>query len=469
MSIDNEDIVKAFKCTSCGGDIVKGTRLERDDEDDEDVSVPVAKCVQCGKEYDRYTEVYYSIFSDLFNFDKDVSLLKLGLKGTLHGKEYEIIGRIRYQEEDEYEKSTWNEWVAVCSEGNYYYFSEEDGKFIIYTEYNPEFIDLDSESTSISFEGKKIKKEESFVSRIVYVEGELPWKAEIGESSLCYEFKKDGKYYSIEHSDNEVSVTKGERVSHGELMDAFGISEYKDAYNNTLAKRKKYKRKKIIYLAGLLISLGAMIHGCSFSEPVEGIMNARKILTQNILITDEEGSIYQSSLIFGPFNIENGDSLYSAQVSVDESVQNFSIEWQSFRLMLIPETGLIELTGGRVKDASVLKEFFEEIDVLSEPAEVYSLTGDFWDEEGSDDEGHWHESDLSVTTDFVLDSPGKYYFYLELFSNKERDPSSVIVGLNRSAGYRYFFIVGFIMVILYFVNLYKSKKYNELPFEFTGN
>ena len=174
-------------------------------------------------------------------------------------------------------------------------------------------------------------------------------------------------------------------------------------------------------------------------------------------------------MIFGPFNIEKGDSLYSAQLSIDESVQNFSLEWQSFRLMLVPETGLNELTGGRSKDSSVLKELFDEIDVLSEPAEVYTLTGDFWDEEGRDSDGYCHEAELYVTRDFVLDSPGKYYFYLELYSNKERDPSSVVVGLNRSAGYRYFVITGFIMFILFLVNFLMSKKYNELPFQFTGD
>jgi len=469
MSIDDNDMVKAFKCTACGGDIVKGTKLEKDDEEDEDVSVPVARCIQCGKEYDRYTKEYYTIFSDFFNFDKDVSLLKLGLKGIFRGKEYEIIGRIRYQEEDEYEKSTWNEWVAVCSEGNFHYFSEENGTILIYTEYNPESIDLDSGKSSILFEGKRIKKEEAYVSRIVYTEGELPWKAEIGESSVCYDFKKDGNYYSIEHSRNEVTVTRGERVTYGEIIEAFDIDEYREAYKNTVVKRKSFAAKRKVYLLGILISLGAIIYGCSFSEPVGGIMNTRKVLTQNISITDEEGSIYQSSVIFGPFNIEKGDSLYSARLSVDESIQQFNLEWQSFRLLLVPESGLNELTGGRSKETSVIKELFDEIDVLSEPAEVYTLTGDFWDEEGRDSDGYWHENELSVTGDFVLESAGKYYFYLELYNNKKRNPESVIVELNRSAGYRYFVIAAAVMAFLFIVNFFKSIMYNELPFQFTGD
>ncbi len=469
MSIDNEDIVKAFKCTACGGHIVKGTKLEKDDEDDEDVSVPVATCIQCGKEYDRYTAEYYTIFSDFFNSDKDVSLLKLGLKGTFRGKEYEIIGRIRYQEEDEYEKSTWNEWVAVCSEGSYHYFSEENGTILIYTEYNPESIDLDSGRSSISFEGKKIDKDEAYVSRVVYTEGELPWKAEIGESSVCYDFKKDGNYYSIEHSENEVTVTRGERVTYGELIEAFDIDEYRQAHKNTVAKRKVFAAKKRVYLLGILISLGAIIYGCSFSEPVGGIENTRKVLSRNIPITDEEGSLYQSSVIFGPFNIEKGDSLYRARVSVDESVQQFNIEWQSFRLMLVPEAGLDELTGGRTKNTEVLNELFDEIDVLAEPAEVYTLSGDFWDEEGRDSDGYWHEAEITVTGDFVLESPGKYYFYLELYNNKKRDPVSVIVELERTIGYRYFVIAAVIMALLFIVNFFKSIMYNELPFQFTGD
>jgi len=469
MSIDDKDRVKAFKCTACGGDIAKGTKIERDDEDDEDVTVPVATCLQCGKEYDRYTKEYYSIFSDFFTFDRDVSLLKLGLKGNLHGKEYEIIGRIRYQEEDEYDKATWDEWVAVCQDGTFHYFSEENGSIIVYSEYNPESIDLESGKVSILFEGKRIKKEEAYVSRIVYTEGELPWKAEIGESSTCYDFKKDGKFYAIEQSDKEVSVTRGEPVSYGDLIEAFDISEYRELYKNTVAQRRKYTAKGRVYLFGLLLSLGAIIYGCAFTEPVQGIMNSRQILTENIPLVDQEGAAFNSSVIFGPFDIAKGDSLYSAALSVDQSVQQMSLEWQAFRLMLIPQSGLDEITGGRSKNPSALREIFDEIDVLSEPLEVYTLTGDFWDEEGRDSDGYWRESELSYTGDFVLDKPGKYYFYLELYSNKKRNPASVIVELNRSAGYRYFAAAAVLMILLWAVNFFKSMMYNELPFDFSGD
>lgn len=469
MSLENDDSLTAVKCPACGGGLVRGTKVERDDEDDEDVTVPVATCLQCGKEYDRYTKEYYSIFSDLFNFDKDVSLLKLGLKGNLHGREYEIIGRIRYQEEDEYDKATWDEWVAVCQDGTFHYFSEENGSIIVYAEYNPESIDLESGKVSITFEGKRIKKDEAYVSRIVYTEGELPWKAEIGESSICYDFKKDGAFYAIEQSDNEVTVTRGERVSYGDLIEAFDISEYRELYKNTVVKRKRYAAKKRVYLFGLLFSLGAIIYGCAFSEPVEGIMNSRQVLTENVSLVDEEGSAFQSTVLFGPFDVERGDSLYSAVLSVDESVQQLSLEWQAFRLMLIPQSGLDGITGGRSRNLSVLRELFDEIDVLSEPLEVYTLTGDFWDEEGRDSDGYWHESEITFSGDFVLEKPGRYYFYLELYSNKKRNPNSVIVELNRSTGYRYFVIAAVFMIILWGVNYFMSKMYNELPFHFSGD
>jgi len=469
MSIEKDDPVAAVKCPACSGGLVRGTKVERDDEDDEDVTVPVATCLQCGKEYDRYSNIYYSIFSDLFNFDKDLSLLKLGLKGKLHGREYEIIGRIRYQEEEMYGKATWDEWVAVCEDGTFHYFSEEKGSIKVYAEYNPESIDLESGAISILFEGKRIKKEEAYVSRIVYTEGELPWKAAIGESSTCYDFKKDGVFYAIEQSDNEVTVTRGEPVSYGALIDAFDISEYRELYKNTVAQRKRYTAKGRVYLFGLLFSLGAIIYGCAFSEPVQGIMNSRQILTENFPLVDEGGSAFQSSLIFGPFDIEKGDSLYSAELSVDESVQQLSLEWQAFRLMLIPQSGLDEITGGRSKNLPVLREIFDEIDVLSEPLEVYTLTGDFWDEEGRDSDGYWHESELTYSGDFVLDKAGKYYLFLELYSNKKRNPASVIVELKRSTGYRYFAAAAVLMIILWGVNYFKSMMYNELPFDFAGD
>ncbi|HOD16709.1 MAG TPA: hypothetical protein PKI31_18465, partial [Spirochaetota bacterium] len=99
-----------------------------------------------------------------------------------------------------------------------------------------------------------------------------------------------------------------------------------------------------------------------------------------------------------------------------------------------------------------------------EPLEAYIITADFWDEEGHDDEGYWHESDLSVDDDFVLEKPGSYYAYLELTSQKPRSAQAVEVKLERSSSFRYYIIIIVILASLGFYNRAKARSYNAMPF-----
>jgi len=117
---DNKEELQALKCPSCSGDLVKSSRTYYDDDEEENVTVPLAKCVQCNTEYDQHTQEYYEVFADDLTSDKDSTVFKLGLKGNLKGVNYEIIGRVRYQDEEEYEKATWDEWVAVSEDGSYH-------------------------------------------------------------------------------------------------------------------------------------------------------------------------------------------------------------------------------------------------------------------------------------------------------------------------------------------------------------
>jgi hypothetical protein len=468
MGAENKKELKALKCPSCGGDLAKGSRSWYDDDEEENVTIPVAKCIQCNTEYDQHSAEYYEVFADDLTFDKDTSIFKLGLRGKLKGAEYEIIGRLRYQDEDEYEKSTWDEWVAVSDDGVFHYFVEEDGRIDSYEEYIPESIDMESDGSFIEFEGKKIKKSGGYTGRIVLAEGELPWTPEIGEAALCFDFKKDGKHYTIEKSDNEVSITRGEKLTHGEIIEAFNIEGYKELYNNTLKKRKSFKWESRLYIAGMLISLIVSMQSCFSETPVQGVMNSRKILVDNAPVQDPEGSVYESQILYGPFDIPEGNSIYNVSVEINQEIQRLHLEWQSFRFMLISETRLTEASDGKLKDPVILKEVFEDIDAMPEPLESYVIVGDFWDEEGRDSDGYWHENDLSYSTDFVLDEPGKYYVYMELFNNNVKDVNALVFSIAKAEGYRYYVIIFFIFFILWGISRIRSRSYNELPFEMSG-
>jgi len=465
MGTDKKEELKALKCPKCGGDLSKGSRSHYDEDEEENVTIPVAKCIQCNTEYDQRTSEYYEVFADDLTSDKDSTVFKLGLKGRLKGKEYEIIGRLRYQEEDEYEKTTWDEWVAISEDGVFHYFVEEDGRLDSYEEYIPESIDMESNNSYIEFEGKKISKSTGYTGRIVLAEGELPWKPGIGEAALCYDFKKDGVHYTIEKSDEEVSITKGEKLSHGEVIDAFNIEGYKELYNSTLKKRNSFKWESRFYVIGMIISVLISFYSCFSDVPVKGLMNSKQVLVDNSLTQDAEGSIYESQVLYGPFDIPEGNQLYNVSVAVDQNIQPLNLEWQSFRFMLINENRLNDISGGKINDPVVLKDVFEDIDAMPDPLESYVITGDFWDEEGRDSDGYWHESDLSYDSDFVLDEAGKYYVYVEIFNNNKKDVNALVFSISKAKGYRYFVISFLIFFILWGISQIRSRSYNELPFE----
>ncbi|HPS58057.1 MAG TPA: DUF4178 domain-containing protein [Spirochaetota bacterium] len=464
MGTGKEELV-SLKCSSCGGGLVKSSRTYYDKEEEEDVTVPLAKCVQCGKDYDQHTSEFYHVFADDLTYDKDSTLFKLGLKGSINNVEYEIIGRLRYQEEEEYEKCTWDEWVAISADGVFHYFVEEDGEIWSYEEYIPEAIDMESDSSAILFEGKRISKSSAYTGRIVLIEGELPWKPEIGEPSTCYDFKKDGIHFTIEQSEDEVSITKGEKLNHGQILSAFSIDTYKEKYDSTIKKRTSYGKKSLVYAAGACFSLMAAFFSCFSTTEIKGVMGQKKVLTTNVPFEENGTKAYQSQVLWGPFDIPEGNKLYDVSFAVDEKVQKLNLEWQSFRFMLISEKRLLDLAGDKVNDPVVLNDIFEEIDAMPEPLESYIITADFWDEEGRDSDGYWHESDKSYGSDFVLDEAGKYYAYMEIFSENPRSPDSVTIAISRVRGYRYYIVVFAIFIILYLINKSKSKSYNELPFE----
>jgi hypothetical protein len=148
------------ECPVCGGALVKSSCSYNDREKKGDVKISSARCLQCSREYDRHTQEYYKVFADDLISDRDLVILKPGLKGKLKGKEYEIIGRLRYQEE-EYGKDNRDKWVAVSDDRTYHYFVEQGGRIYSCEEYIPQSIDIESNNENIDFEGKQISRSEA--------------------------------------------------------------------------------------------------------------------------------------------------------------------------------------------------------------------------------------------------------------------------------------------------------------------
>ena len=78
-----------------------------------------------------------------------------------------------------------------------------------------------------------------------------------------YDFKKDGAKYTIEQSEGEVSITKGEKLSYNDVVNAFGGEKERERYGKTVSSRKNYKRKALLYMCLLYHHISAGSHELS--------------------------------------------------------------------------------------------------------------------------------------------------------------------------------------------------------------
>lgn len=457
-----DEKIKKISCPSCGGDLRRASRYDSEEEE----NIPFAKCSSCGTIYDQHTQEYYELFADIFTSNVESSVFKLGIKGQIDGVEHEIIGRIRYQEEDEYEPAYWDEWLSVDSEGNYHWFVEEDGALFVFDEIVPDVIDMESDPDHILLNNRRIAKDTGYIARIVYAEGELSWKPEIGEPTTVYDHQSGGTYYTIEQSDDEVSVSAGKPLSYKKALMAFRKDDFSEAYVRTSNKRKGYMRTAMVFAAAGFLSFIFMARGCMSGEEIKGVSDNRVVLSENEPIEEEGVSAFSSSVLYGPVALTSKDPTYRVSVGVDTRVQDLNQEWETVNAVLVREDRLSSL-GDSVKDKKKLREFLDESENSFEPLESYMFMADFWDEQGYDDEGSWRENDTSVDKDFLLDDPGNYYVYLTVTSQNRRSVDSIAISMHKGirgfGAYLFAFIVFALLAVLMF---HKSKVYNELPFPF---
>lgn len=452
---------RALQCARCGGILVKSRSIKRDDAE-EVVREPIAKCSACGLEYDRKTGEYYGVFADELAGDADNSLLRTGARGMVHDAEYEIIGRIRYQEGDERVEGAWDEWIAVSAGGALRYFVEEEGVVYAYGEYIPQSIDLESDPDRIVFNGKKISRSDAFVGRIVFAEGKLPWKPAIGEPVTMYDFRKDGAKYTIEQSGVEVTVTKGEKLFSNDVIRAFGGEKEQALLQGMLSRRSTFRRKAVLYIICGILAFLAAAASILDTTPVDGMMRAGNGLSLNVPVTTNKQKMFRSEALYGPFNISRGDSLYNAGVSVNKTAQEFRHEWLSYRFMLIPRDRLLKVLNGR-DDPESIRKLFDEIDALWDPLECYSFSGYFRDSEGRGIMEQWYLRVTGADDDFLLEKPGAYYAYLELESREPLAVDSIVVRMERVRSYRYYIVIMVVLFGLAFVNSIRARRYNMMP------
>ena len=192
---------------------------------------------------------------------KYYSMLKLGMKGSFakwegHGRiEMEILGVLQFHQYDE-GHYYWEEWFLVGDDG--YYWIEYDKNTRVYTFYQQ--LKLTGEiPTTKARPGQKVKvgKDEEFrigetgSATLTNIEGEIPWKAKVGEKVHFYDGSGNGFKYSVEWTAEEVELYRGKVIDEIELLRDI----FKDKERAALAEELRAKRRRQNMYVTILVLL----------------------------------------------------------------------------------------------------------------------------------------------------------------------------------------------------------------------
>lgn len=471
----------------------------------------IARCLNCGAEYDSSTPEFYLTFADMFASSDEGVIIKNGLKGELNGVEYEINGYTVFTLQEYPEGPYIIEWQASTKDGENVIFTEESGTVRLYRFINNTDNRLSTDQNTLTFEDRQIQKKQARTGTLnrnttnplkTPARGVAGRNKNVGNHHLrpgvevgtanrfapgqnisIYSFKKDGIPYRVWETEKNLSAARGEKISYVEFMKAFREEDFRNEYGYTIKKRRTFRRKAAVYAAGAAAALVFMIYGLFYGSEVEGVTNIAKPAGE-IEAADNDG-LHISRTLYGPFRIHKPDSLYRLEVSADEADPPPGRVPPAFRVFLIEEKNLRKHTDDP-DNTEELSSLFNEIEALEDPLESYMFSGDFNCGRFYAGGKRRHQWQFQYSHLFFLNKPARYYIMLETFhtyTHPSKTPAGGVAGRNKNVGNshlrpgvglstafgnRYFTAAFIVLALLALINRKKSLTYSELPFPVKG-
>jgi len=370
------------------------------------------------------------------------SFLRLGMKGHLKGKSYQIIGRISYSsqlkefcfEDRIYYEEPWpyDTWTLLGEDGSYAWITEDAEGFALgetFVPDNPMVPSIKNNQASFLKDQRPRIVKEFSKSRVRYFEGEFTWQPKVDDVSRSGVYSYWGNEY--EFSENldqngevkEVEFFISKKIEELQLAQGFKAEE---AIARILdgRKNKKMATKWAWLTAGLaflMLVCGAIFQDISFTG---------KVREYAVSVKDLSGE----GKIFGPVRLEKEGRLH--------------------RLVL----------KGRIPDNKSFEGGVELMD--SSRLVINNLNGDFWRESGRDSDGRWSESNLRATSTFKLSKAGDYFFRIYSVKSPKNLPqlanSALKLEIYQGIIPGRFFYLSAIFLLFYGFTIWKFKTTNPL-------
>ncbi len=348
---------RAVNCTQCGAplDLHGGHRVRS------------LNCGFCGAVLDAKEE--YKVVKQFKDLHRPLMPLALGMRGKIKGIEFTVIGVVQYRDSEGY---GWLEYQIFSPTHGYHWLEFSDGHFV-FSHRVREMPNVSGIQKSIfKAKGMVFKVYESYSASVVFVEGELTYVAQIGDSVAITEGICPPYSFTQERSENEEEFLFGEYVEPADVYEAFGVSE---------PPRPPHKVHAIQPYVPSAFALGVSRVGRIFAVIAVVLAIATFALGggKSRLNTTFAAQQLVDGAYSEPFTVSGKASLMRLDL---ESSQNNSWAWY---------------------DMTILKED-EPVATLGKQISYYH---------GSSGGESWSEGSSSERVYFKLDKPGEYRFAIE--------------------------------------------------------
>ena len=188
--------MSASQCPSCGAPVEVKNRFSK-----------VLVCSYCGTHL-RLTGDGFDATGKHPKLAEFPSLFKVGSTGTILGRPFTAMGRMRYN----YPGGHFDEWFMEY-DGGTAWSTEDEGTYSLYTEVEEalEFPDITTvrAGQNVMIGEKKVMVKEKGNAEVAGAEGELSFYIEPGTKLTYMDGVSDGRKVSIEATENEIELFSG--------------------------------------------------------------------------------------------------------------------------------------------------------------------------------------------------------------------------------------------------------------------
>ena len=228
---------------------------------------------------------------------------------------------MRYEGWDNEDRWRWDEWLLASSEGEYAYLEyDPTAGFTIYRKvpFTPGEVDLNYTPAIPVGEGKQAMVKERAKAKVIGLDGELTWRANMGEEIMYIDASEGDTKYAVEVTLDEVELHAGQEIPEETVWEAFGNQKMVDALKSQGQSGGAYRLLAraclLFFILGFLAMCGAGTSGTS-------------VASQTLPVSQG------AETVSAPFTISNGSRLHL--LSLNATQPPASNDWGTVNISLV--------------------------------------------------------------------------------------------------------------------------------------